>query len=121
VRIGRRAPVKRPVPLVSTQSFESRMPSTQFFGVPAAADKVGPASGTDSALPERDREMSDVAWSVVSYLIAGMLLWGGLGWLVDRWLDRSTALFFPLGLVLGIGAALYLVFARIDRSPPTGP
>jgi len=44
-------------------------------------------------------------------LIAGILTWGGLGWLVDRWLQIS-----PWGIIIGgmIGyaAGLYLVILR---------
>ena len=95
------------------------MPETRWFGTPVATDSVQPTTGTDAGLPQRDREVTDVAWSVVSYLLAGILLWGGLGWLIDRWLDLK--LFTPLGVLLGVGLSLYLVFTRIDRSPPTGP
>lgn len=44
-------------------------------------------------------------------LIAGILTWGGLGWLVDRWLEVA-----PWGIIIGgmIGyaAGLYLVILR---------
>lgn len=115
----RRGSAKTLTPLASTHSFRSRMPKTHWFGVPAATDSVQPTPGTDAGLPPRDREVTDVAWSVVSYLLTGILLWGGIGWLVDRWLDLT--LFAPLGVLLGAGLSLYLVFARLDRSPPAGP
>lgn len=95
------------------------MPRTLWFGIPAATDSLRGTSDTETGLPQRDREVADVAWSVVSYLLSGILLCGGLGWLVDRWLDLT--LFAPLGVLLGVGLSLYLVFARIDRSPPAGP
>jgi F0F1-type ATP synthase assembly protein I len=62
----------------------------------------------------RPGEIQDAAWSIVSYLLSGMLVWGGVGWLVDKW-TGNQALFLPIGLVLGIAAALYLVHLRFDR------
>jgi ATP synthase protein I len=58
---------------------------------------------------------TNAAWSIVSYLLSGMAVWGGAGWLLDRWagLDR---VFFPIGLIVGIIAALYLVYVRYGRS-----
>ena len=34
--------------------------------------------------------------AAVSYLIGGMLVWGGIGWLVDHWLGTK-------GIAMGIG------------------
>lgn len=59
--------------------------------------------------------MHDAAWSITSYLLSGMLVWGGVGWLVDKWTGHET-LFFPIGVVVGIVAALYLVYVRYGRS-----
>ena len=45
-----------------------------------------------------------------------MGVWGGAGWLLDRWLDMR--LFFPVGIILGMAAAIYLVVARYGAVPP---
>jgi F0F1-type ATP synthase assembly protein I len=61
------------------------------------------------------------AWTVLAYLISGPLLYGGLGWLVDRWLGTYPVL-ASIGIVLGVVAATYLVWVRYgthDRRPPT--
>jgi F0F1-type ATP synthase assembly protein I len=65
---------------------------------------------------DRDRpdDTHHAAWSIVSYLLSGMLVWGGVGWLLDQWLGHD-ALFFPIGVVLGVVAALYLVHVRYDK------
>jgi len=42
------------------------------------------------------------------YLVGGAAFYGGLGWLLDRWLD--TSFLFPAGLLFGVGLAMYLVF-----------
>jgi F0F1-type ATP synthase assembly protein I len=52
-------------------------------------------------------------WAIVSYLIGGMVLYGGIGWLAGRW-THITAL-FPIGLLLGMGLALALVVFRFTR------
>ena len=50
-------------------------------------------------------------WTIVSYLLSGMLLWGGVGWLLDRWLE--TSVFVVLGLLGGTALAVYLVYVRL--------
>ncbi len=53
------------------------------------------------------------AWSIVGYLLSGLLFWGGVGWAVDHWLH--TRYFLLAGLLLGAGAAMYLIWLRIGR------
>lgn len=62
---------------------------------------------------EARREQAN-AWNAVSLLIAGVLVWGGVGWLVAQWLDNR--IFTMLGLLLGAGAAMYLVWVRYGRA-----
>jgi ATP synthase protein I len=66
---------------------------------PGRAPDPGPREGT--------------GWSIVSYLIGGMLLYGGIGWLVGRWthIEALTG----VGLVLGIGLSLALIIYRFTR------
>jgi F0F1-type ATP synthase assembly protein I len=49
-------------------------------------------------------------------MISGMAVWGGAGWLLDHWLD--TRVFFPVGIILGMAVAIYLVVARYGAAPP---
>ncbi|WP_121258054.1 AtpZ/AtpI family protein [Nocardioides ferulae] len=49
-------------------------------------------------------------WQAVSYLLAGVLFYGGLGWLADRWL--GTTFLVALGIVFGAGLGIYLVMKR---------
>lgn len=53
------------------------------------------------------------AWSVLAYLITGLLVWGGAGMLLDRWL--GTELFIVVGLLLGSASSIYLVYIRYGR------
>jgi F0F1-type ATP synthase assembly protein I len=52
-------------------------------------------------------------WSIVGYLLSGLLIWGGIGWGFDQWLD--TSYFLLIGLLLGAGASIYLVWLRFGR------
>jgi len=52
-------------------------------------------------------------------MISGMAVWGGAGWLLDRWLD--TKVFVPVGIILGMAVAIYLVVVRYGAvDPPAG-
>jgi ATP synthase protein I len=55
-----------------------------------------------------------VAWAVMGTLIAGILAWGGLGLLADYLLGFRW-LFLPIGMVLGAGGGIYLVYLRYGR------
>ena len=61
------------------------------------------------------------AWTVLSYLITGPLLYGGLGWLLDTWL--GTGFFVAVGIVGGMALSLYLVYVRYGtrESSPRPP
>jgi ATP synthase protein I len=52
-------------------------------------------------------------WEIVSYLISGMLAYGGIGWLVGR--AVHIGLLFPLGMAVGLGIALWWVIYRYGR------
>jgi hypothetical protein len=45
-----------------------------------------------------------------------MAVWGGAGWLLDQWWDMRV--FFPVGIILGMTVAIYLVVARYGAVPP---
>jgi len=47
-------------------------------------------------------------------LAAGILAWGGIGYLVDRLIGLRW-LFLPIGMVLGVGTAIYVVYVRYGR------
>jgi hypothetical protein len=42
-----------------------------------------------------------------------MLFWGGIGWLLSRW--TGVHAFIPIGLILGVGLAIYLVYLKHGR------
>src|SRR4029453_5978564 len=78
---------------------------------------------------------ADIVWSIIGTLIAGVLAWGGIGWLVGRWLgapsrggvgcggarggigwllDRwlGTRYLVAVGIVVGMAGAFYLIIKR---------
>ena len=54
------------------------------------------------------------AWGVTGTLVSGMLTWGGVGFLLDRWFGFRW-LFLPIGLLVGMGASVYVVYLRYGR------
>lgn len=60
----------------------------------------------------------DVAWGMVSTLVAGPLVWGGIGMLIDS-LIGTTRIFLPLGIVLGFVVSFYIVYVRFGRETDT--
>jgi F0F1-type ATP synthase assembly protein I len=52
-------------------------------------------------------------------MLSGMVVWGGVGWLLDRWLE--TRFFILVGVILGLTAAIYLVVVKYGAvEPPSG-
>ncbi|WP_375426451.1 AtpZ/AtpI family protein [uncultured Friedmanniella sp.] len=54
---------------------------------------------------------------VLSYLIAGVALYGGIGWAADHWL--GTHVLLPVGLVLGAGLAIYMIIKQFGAEALT--
>ena len=85
------------------------------------------APGESFAHPDRERERAgagrpptgpddkNAGWLIISYLVAGMVVYGGLGWLVGHWAGavRVTTL---IGVLVGLVLALTLVVLRYGRS-----
>jgi F0F1-type ATP synthase assembly protein I len=55
------------------------------------------------------------AWDVIGLLLAGIIVWGAVGWLLDLWLDFRY-LFLPIGMVLGVSIALWMVYLRYGKA-----
>ena len=66
---------------------------------------------SDSRRSSRGEESA--LWSIFGYLISGQIVWGGIGWLLDRWLGTSYLIL--VGLLLGMGSSIYLVWLRFGR------
>jgi hypothetical protein len=59
------------------------------------------------------RTQQHAGWIVLNYLIAGMLVYGGLGWLIGYW--TGYPIIFPLGMLAGIGLSVGLIIFRFGR------
>ena len=74
--------------------------------------RLAPDMGTrpeSEEKPSKQGGMED-GMVVLSYVLAGLLLYGGLGWLGDHlW---KTSWLLPLGLVLGLVCSTYLIIKR---------
>ena len=57
-----------------------------------------------------------MGWGVTGTLMSGMAVWGGIGWLLDQWWD--IRLFFPVGVILGVAVAIYVVVIKYGTVPP---
>jgi ATP synthase protein I len=62
--------------------------------------------------PRAPRE-SD-GWQILSYMLGGMILYGGVGWLVSNW--TGISIIFPLGMILGIGLSVAMIIFRFTRT-----
>lgn len=91
----------------------SQNPENQSNGQANGQPNGQPESGPDlSRNPGRREE--GALWSIFGYLLSGLLVWGGIGYFVDRWLGYDRV-FTLVGLLLGMGSALYLVWLRFGR------
>jgi len=57
---------------------------------------------------------TDQGFRILGILTSGLLFYGGLGWLADRWLHTTWLL--PVGMILGSVAGVYLVIVKFGRS-----
>ena len=59
----------------------------------------------------------EAAWAAVSHLAAGILLYGGIGWLLSLWFGHR-ALFVAAGVIFGVALAMFMLFRRLGRTTP---
>ena len=76
-----------------------------------AARGSGPADGDGHDEP---RGGQNEAWSVFSYLISGMAVYGGIGWIVGRLTHLSFL--FPVGMLAGLILGIVLILYRYGKA-----
>lgn len=54
------------------------------------------------------------AWTIIAELLAAIGVWGLIGWGIDR-LVGTEKVFLAIGLVVGAGAGIYLVYLKHGR------
>lgn len=55
-----------------------------------------------------------VGWSMAADIVTGTFLFGGLGWLVDRWLGTDPWVMVS-GFVIGHGMGIYAAMLHMKR------
>ena len=73
----------------------------------------------DESAPHPAAGADALGATVLAYLITGPLLFGGLGWLADRWL--GTTFLVALGAVVGMALSLYTIWLRYGTSQAPTP
>ncbi len=72
----------------------------------------------DRAAAEGRAQGLDTGWTVFSYLIGGMIAYGGIGWLIGR--AVHVALIFPLGMIVGMAISIAYIIHRYGRQGQGG-
>jgi F0F1-type ATP synthase assembly protein I len=67
----------------------------------------------DRAAAEGRAQGLDTGWTVFSYLIGGMLAYGGIGWLIGR--AVHVPLLFPAGMLVGMAISIGYIIHRYGR------
>jgi ATP synthase protein I len=89
-------------------------------GAPGASSSSGSAAAAAGA----DDELTmGTGWSVFSYLISGLLAYGGIGWVIAHF--THVSLFFPIGMLIGLGISTGWIVYKYGRphqqgNPPKG-
>jgi F0F1-type ATP synthase assembly protein I len=84
----------------------ARVSALQSF---AAADNSAEAAGQLS---------KGTGYTVLSYLIAGMLAYGGIGWLIGHF--TNVPLLFPAGMLVGLAISVGWIIYRYGRPHKLG-
>jgi ATP synthase protein I len=77
---------------------------------PVNKPEAGPQAQQTEQAPIRQSD----GWQILSYMLGGMILYGGIGWLVSYF--TGIAILFPLGMILGIGLSVALIIFRFTRT-----
>ena len=75
-----------------------------------AGQKPPSDSPSDGVPPPPDHGSG---YTAISYLIGGMVVWGGIGWLVDHYWLGTKGIAMGVGAVIGGAAGVYLIARRL--------
>lgn len=59
---------------------------------------------------DQDESPRPDPWQAFGYLTAGVLFYGGLGFVLDRWLE--TQFLVVVGIFVGAGLGIYMTFQK---------
>jgi len=60
------------------------------------------------------KSTSDDPWAIFGRLVSGILIYGGLGWLIGSWFNK-VEMFVAAGVILGISLTLYMTFKQLSN------
>jgi ATP synthase protein I len=66
-----------------------------------------------SPQPAQSPEPLGDPWQAFGYLVAGVVIYGFLGWLADRWL--GTSFLVAVGIIAGAGLGIFMTYNRFNR------
>ncbi len=69
--------------------------------------------------PSSDPRPRPDPWHAFGYLVAGVAIYGAVGFALDRWL--GTTWLVAVGVVIGAVLGLYLTWKRIEEPAATDP
>ncbi len=72
---------------------------------------------SDAEADERPSAVSQadaMGATIIAYLVTGPMLFGGIGWLLARWLDLRFLI--PVGILFGMGLSLYTIWLRYAKT-----
>ena len=84
-------------------------------GTVRAGKSAADGSARDSA---GDQLTTGTGWTIFSYLIAGMLAYGGIGWLIGHF--TRISLLFPIGMLVGLAISVGWIIYRYGRPHKLG-
>lgn len=80
---------------------------------------MAPKNSPDGhAVDSSSEQPSQDPWRAFSYVVTGVLVYGLIGWGLDRW--WNTSFLVAVGIVVGAGLGLYLTW-RTFGAPPAPP
>jgi len=86
-------------------------------GAPGAPSSAAATAGDDNGLTMGS------GWTIFSYLISGLLAYGGIGWVISHF--THVSLFFPIGMLVGLAISTGWIVYKYGRphqqgNPPKG-
>jgi F0F1-type ATP synthase assembly protein I len=62
--------------------------------------------------PQQTNPGANGGWAALGTLLGGVVAWGGIGALLDWWLDIPNRLGLLVGMIVGLSTAVYMVIKR---------
>ena len=81
---------------------------------------VAPSSEASPRRPDPTLSDPSLGWVLAVELLTATLVWGGIGWLLDRWLGTEPWL-MAIGFLGGNAAGIYLVWLKTNDPSTSTP